>query len=284
MTETADIASALVERLGLSDPPVQVSYLDAPPQGVPQHPQGAPSVCTFFAEGQRSPFWVDLAGHEACEIGAFVLGIPPAGELGTRLMATVGKMQADGYLAVGEEARIPRNPTPPRYVAYGPLGTLPVPPTDVLLFATPRSAMLAMEAAPAPVPMNGRPMCAIVPTLNAGAPVAVSIGCVGSRVYTRMGDDRLIVGIRGDFLEEFVRRLATIQTANEHVAAEDRARRAGYSPAPTAAPRAPIRRRPSRSPRPRHARVGPSARGRAGRRGPRRSRGTLRGTRRTRPG
>ena len=157
------------------------------------------------------------------------MGIAPEGELGARLMATVGKMQADGYLAPGEEAKIARNAKPPRFVAYGPLGSLPVAPTDVLMLATPRSAMLAMEAAQGPVPVNGRPMCAVVPTLHAGAKVAVSIGCIGSRVYTKIGDDRMIVGIRGDFLEEFVRRLGTITTANKHVAEEDRARQAEFS-------------------------------------------------------
>ena len=146
-------------------------------------------------------------------------------------MATIGMMQTEGYLAPGEEAKIPRNATPPKFVAYGPLGTLPMPPTDVLLFASPRSAMLAMEASTAPVPVNGRPMCAVVPTLHAGAPVAVSVGCVGSRIFTNMGDDTMMVGIRGDRLGEFAQRLRTIRSANAAVGAEDQRRKAGYTPA-----------------------------------------------------
>lgn len=280
--EAAGIARSLVKGLGLTAPPVQVSYLEAPPPGIARHPHGAPSVCTFFSEGQRSAFWVDLSGHEACEIGAFVLGIAPAGELGSRLMSTVATMQRDGYLVPGEEARIPRNATPPRYVAYGPLGSLPVPPTNVLLFATPRSAMLAMETAAGPVPVNGRPMCSIVPMLNAGAKVAVSIGCIGSRLYTQMGDDRMVVGIRGDYLEEFVQRLATIATANEHVESEDARRKALYPAPARAGPSATTPRRP-RSP-PRRARVAPSARGRAGTRARRRSTDRRRDRSRRSPG
>lgn len=275
MITSEEIARALVDGLGLTAAPVQVSYLEAPPPGIPPHPHGAPSVCTFFAEGQRNAFWVDLTGHEACEIGAFVLGIPPAGELGTRLMATVSTMQRDGYLAAGEEAHIPRNTTPPRYVAYGPLGTLPVPPTNVLLFVTPRSAMLAMETAGGAVPVNGRPMCSVVPTLNHGAPVAVSIGCIGSRLYTQMGDDRMVVGIRGDYLEEFVRRLATIATANEHVEEEDAHRKAGYHPPKS--PGAPATTTRRRATTPRRARAGPSGRARAGTRARRHSPGRRRG-------
>jgi uncharacterized protein (DUF169 family) len=224
------IARQLTEDLGLTSAPVQVTYLDTPPKGIQEHAGGSPSVCTFFAEGRTKAFYAALPAHEACEVGAFVLGAKPEGELGQRLMATVGMMQKEGYLAVGEEAKIPRNATAPKFVAYGPLGSLPVPPTDVLLFAKPSSAMLAMEAAGGPVPVNGRPMCAVVPTLNNGAGVAVSVGCVGSRIYTQMSDDQMIIGIRGDQLDAFAKRLRTIVSANAAVGAEDRRRKAGYKP------------------------------------------------------
>ncbi|MCI4357495.1 MAG: DUF169 domain-containing protein [Thermoplasmata archaeon] len=225
MNDLSAIAKQLSEDLELDRPPVQVSYLNEAPVGVDHHPGGAPSVCTFFAEGTRRPFYAGLSDHEACEVGAFVLGIPPQGELGARLMGTVGMMQKVGYLAPGEEARIPRNASPPKFVAYGPLGSIAAPPTSVLIFARPRSAMFAMEAAHGPVPMNGRPMCAIVPTLNQGAPVAMSMGCIGSRVFTQMGDDRLVVGVRGDHLESFARRVREIREANAPVANEDTRRR-----------------------------------------------------------
>jgi len=224
--ELQQISTQLVADLGLKAAPVQISYLDAPPTGVALHPGGAPSVCTFFAEGQQRPFYIDQQGHEACEIGAFVLGIPPAGELGGRLMGTLGMMQKEGYLHPGEEAKVAHNASAPRFVAYGPLGSLPMPPTVVLLFAPARAAMLALEAAPeGPVPSNGRPMCAIVPTLNQGAKVALSLGCVGSRIYTSMGDDRVVVGIRGDYLATYAAQLQKVRRANELVAAEDERRK-----------------------------------------------------------
>ncbi len=229
--ENQAIAAQLVRQLELDTPPVQVSYLDAPPKGVPEHPGGVPSVCTFFAFGTEKPFYAGLPAHEDCEIGAYVLGVTPAGELGTRLMGTIGSMQKEGYLNPGEEAHVPHNEHAPKWVAYGPLGSLPVPPTGVLIFARPKSAMLALEAAgsgtdAAPVPMNGRPMCAIMPIMNQGAPVAVSLGCIGSRIYTDIGSDKMVVGIRGDHLAAFARKLETIVRANELVAAEDSARKA----------------------------------------------------------
>ena len=229
--ESRTIADQLIRQLDLPAPPIQISYLDEAPQGVREHPGRVPSACTFFAKGADSPFYAGIRAHEECEVGAFVLGIPPAGDLGRRLEATIGEFQRVGYLAPGEGAAIPHNDRAPKFVAYGPLGSLPVPPTAVLLFARPRSAMLALEAArstpgaPA-VPMNGRPMCAVVPLLNQGAPFALSLGCTGSRIYTGMGDDRMVIAIRGDHLRAFARQLDAIVRANAAVAREDEGRKA----------------------------------------------------------
>jgi len=225
------VADQLTRQLELELPPVQVSYLDHPPKGVPEHPGGVPSVCTFFAFGTRSAFYAGLPKHEDCEIGAFVLGIPPEGAVGGRLMATIGDMQKEGYLNPGEEAKVPHNDHAPKFVAYGPLGTLPCAPTGVLLFTNPHGAMLAAEAAgSAPetwsVPMNGRPMCAIMPILNQGAPVGLSLGCVGSRIYTDLGVDKMVVGVRGDRLTAFANKLERIVRANEFVRSEDASRKA----------------------------------------------------------
>lgn len=229
--ETKAIAAQLMRQLELEIPPVQVSYLDAPPAGVEEHPGGVPSVCTFFAFGTEKPFYAGLPAHEDCEIGAFVLGVPPAGAFGGRLMGTIGSMQMEGYLNPGEEAHVPHNAVAPKWVAYGPLGSLRMPPTSVLIFTRPKGAMLALEAAgsgtdAAAVPMNGRPMCAIMPVLNQGAPVAASLGCAGSRVYTDIGADKMVVGIRGDHLAAFARKLEAIVRANEFVRVEDSARKA----------------------------------------------------------
>ena len=234
--EYARLAAQFTRDLGLDRAPVQITYLDEAPPGIPEHPGGVPSVCTFFAFGSRRAFYAGLPKHEDCEIGAFVLGIPPQGKVGERLMATIGDLQKEGYLNPGEEARVPHNPSPPKFVAYGPLGSLPFPPTGVLLFADAHGAMLAAEAAGSgegadswSVPTNGRPMCAIMPILNQGAPVAMSLGCTGSRIYTDLGVDRLVFGIRGDRLGSFAEKLDRVVRANEFVRREDSARKSRSS-------------------------------------------------------
>ncbi|MGI0053210.1 MAG: DUF169 domain-containing protein [Thermoplasmata archaeon] len=249
----AQMGRALMEGLELDRAPVQISYLPSAPTGIPRHPGGAPSVCTFFAEGTERSFYADLAAHEACEVGAFVLGIPPEGELGDRLRGTLGQMGSREYLSPAEVARVPHNAKPPRFVAYGPLGTLPVPPTTVLALARPRGAMLAAETTGYSAPLLGRPMCSIVPTLVAGTQVAISAGCIGSRIYAGLGDDVVIVGLRGDHLPLFLQRLKRVRAANDWLAGEVRSRKdASSAPTPRRAPRgtrlAP--RRPGSSARP----------------------------------
>lgn len=230
MVDYPAIATQLKRQLGLGMAPVQISYLDEPPAGLPQHEGGVPSVCTFFAFGTEKAFYAALPQHEDCEIGAFVLGVPARGEVGGRLMSSIEMMQKVGYLNPGEETRVPHNTVPPKFVAYGPLGTLPMPPTVVLMFTNPKGAMLATEAAGSgtdakPVPMNSRPMCAIVPIMNQGAPVAVSFGCIGSRIYADLGIDQMVIGVRGDHLAEFAKKLDTIVAANATIGAEDQARK-----------------------------------------------------------
>jgi uncharacterized protein (DUF169 family) len=69
-------------------------------------------------------------------------------------------------------------------------------------------------------------MCSVVPTLNAGAPVAISTGCTGSRLFAGLSDGEMVLGVRGDALPQFAQALRRIRAANEQVLAEDSQRKA----------------------------------------------------------
>ncbi|MHB8352608.1 MAG: hypothetical protein ACYDFT_07990 [Thermoplasmata archaeon] len=235
-TELAGWARELPEGQRLGRAPVQISSLETAPEGV-HPPGGAPSVGTLFAEGTERPFYAALSEHAACEVGAFVLGIPPEGALGDRLQATLGQMVAEGYLPPEEIAPVPHHARAPRFVAYGPLGQLPMAPSGVLLFARPKAAILLLEAAGPSGPLLGRPMGSIVPTLLGGAPVAASAGCVGARLYAGLEDDLMVVGLRGDYLPGFFVRFRRVLAANRWLAEEDgRRRTAAEHPYHAAAP------------------------------------------------
>lgn len=223
----SELSTQMVSDLGLDVPPVQISFTEEPPEGLPRHTGSEPSWCTFWGDARKEAFYVPISGHENCEIGAFVLGLPITGDLGKKLGNTLSWMQEQGYLKPGEEASIPHLAAPPKYVAYAPLGTIATTPTAVVLFARPKGAMVAMEAArrgqssASSIPVMGRPACSVVPTVLRGeVPVAMSLGCAGFRTYVEPGDDKLLIAVRGDHLGEFARTVHELAGANEAVTDE----------------------------------------------------------------
>lgn len=226
------VAELLREDLGLRELPVQLTYLDAPIEGAAKDAGALPSVCSFFMTGMTRPVQAPQSDHQECEIGAFVMGIEPKGPLGDRLMGTVGWMEKVGYLSPGEAMKIPKNAKAPNWVAYAPLGSIPEEPSVVLLTTGPRGLMLVVEATALgrptlpPAPLLARPMCSLVPVLLQGTPVAVSVGCAGSRINTEMPDSEVLVGVRGDALMELADAVHHLKRANEQVWKEDVDRRA----------------------------------------------------------
>ena len=82
-----------------------------------------------------------------------------------------------------------------------------------------RQIMLLSEAARAagafePATTMGRPACAMLPQALATAGSVASVGCIGNRVYTGLGDDELYLAVPGSAVEATLEQLDTILTAN----------------------------------------------------------------------
>jgi uncharacterized protein (DUF169 family) len=88
----------------------------------------------------------------------------------------------------------------------------------VLISCRPAAAMLLNEAAnragvASGAPALGRPTCMALPaSLQHGS--VMSLGCMGNRVYTGLGEDEMYIVLRGRDLEAVVDALSTITTAN----------------------------------------------------------------------
>ncbi len=99
---------------------------------------------------------------------------------------------------------------------------------DVVLFAVkPAAAMLLQEAANRAgvgtgAPALGRPTCMALPAAAQHGAIT-SLGCIGNRVYTGLGDDEMYVVLRGKDLAAIVEALKTIGSAN--AALQDYAKR-----------------------------------------------------------
>ena len=76
----------------------------------------------------------------------------------------------------------------------------------------------------------GRPACAMIPADLGGPTGVTSLGCIGNRVYTGLGDDELYFTIPGPKIGDVVERLATVVDANRALETYHEGRRAIISP------------------------------------------------------
>ena len=115
-----------------------------------------------------------------------------------------------GYLEEAEVPRIPRFDRRATGIVYGPLADLPVEPDAILFWARPVQAMVVREATGGAAwttdptgDFFGRPACAVLPAAVARDGVAFSLGCIGMRMFTGIGDDRILIAVSGAALDRF---------------------------------------------------------------------------------
>jgi uncharacterized protein (DUF169 family) len=217
------IADSLTTRLGLDIPPVALTFTAAPPPGVPTSDGVVPSACAFWRSAESGVFFARASDHFNCPVGAMVMGFDLPESVSAELMELVGKMTACGYISADEPAKIPTNKSRPADgIVYGPLAQFPVPPDAVLLWLKPAQAMIWSEASGGadwscgtPTAVFGRPACAAIPSALGGAQPAISLGCIGMRTFTGIGEDRLLAVIPGERLEAFAEALGKVRTVND---------------------------------------------------------------------
>jgi uncharacterized protein (DUF169 family) len=199
--------------------PVAVTFLDAAPANVAQFSGTEPSGCSFWrlaAEGRV--FYTVPENHFNCAVGAHThnIALSPGREKETE--QTLKMMFDLGYVKPEEVPQIPRLAKAPTAILYAPLGESPVAPDVVLYACKPAAAMLLNEAAgragvSSGIPALGRPTCMALPaTLQHGA--ILSLGCMGNRVYTGLGEDEMYLVLRGKDLAAVADALGVITSAN----------------------------------------------------------------------
>jgi uncharacterized protein (DUF169 family) len=203
----------------LSRPPVAVTFLDEIPLGVKKFEGTEPSGCSFWrlaAEG--AAFYTVPNHHFNCAVGAYTHNIALSPEREQETAQTLKMMFDLGYVKPEEVPQIPRLTKAPAAIVYASLGDAPVAPDVVLFACKPAGAMLLKEAAnragvEAGAPALGRPTCMALPAaLQHGA--ILSLGCMGNRVYTGLGEDELYVVLRGKDLPAVADALEVIMSAN----------------------------------------------------------------------
>ena len=135
------------------------------------------------------------------------------------LQSLVGTMIELQYLRGDEVAGIPHRDRPMQVAAYAPIAEANFAADVVIFRGNVRQTMLLSEAARAAGAFEdgtamGRPACAMLPHALAAASSLASVGCIGNRVYTDLGDDEMYLAVPATLVGPLLEKLETIVTAN----------------------------------------------------------------------
>jgi uncharacterized protein (DUF169 family) len=223
VTDYRELEQRISRAAGLAHRPVAVAFLDAPPANVDAFAGTVPSGCSFWrlAAGGRT-FSTVPSDHFNCAVGSYTHNIDLSPERSGETMQTLGMMFNVGYIRPEEVASIPRLPSTPGSIVYAALADSPVTPSVVMFRCRPASAMLLQEAAAragrsGSLPPLGRPTCMALPAALAHG-TTTSLGCIGNRIYTDLGEDELYVAVREADLTAVADALDLIASANTELA------------------------------------------------------------------
>jgi len=235
VTALSSISDSLVQSLDLELPPVALARAAAPPSGVREFQGIVPSSCAFWRRAEQEVFYASAAQHFRCPVGAMVMGFDLPDPVKDELMQLVGVMVETGYMQTSEPPRIPHldGGAPKTGVVYGPLQRFPITPEFVLLWVTPRQAMLLTESSGSchwttsePAGVAGRPACAAIPLAASRQASVLSLGCTGMRTYTEIAPERALAVIPYAALSSLAGRLTRMSAVNGVIGSFHAARKA----------------------------------------------------------
>lgn len=235
-TDYRTLSKSLTDALALSVPPLAITFSPEAPEGVPVFEAATPEPtpdgrtgrvsagCVFWMRATDRTFTTEPADHGNCNVGSLTHGLRTLEEAGQG--ADVAALVDAGWVTPDQFPMIPTVKTRPGAITYGPLADTPIEPDVVFLRLDAKQAMIFHDAVPE-LRLEGKPQCHIIPMAHEQGEVAVSVGCMLSRVRTGMPPSQLTCAIPARRLSEVVERLAATRAADDAVAryaAEDKRR------------------------------------------------------------
>jgi uncharacterized protein (DUF169 family) len=226
-TDFARLSRDLVDALGLQSPPLAIRFSDEPPPGVPAYdapmpPPTAdgrtgrvPAGCVFWMKATGRTFTTVAEDHGNCSVGSVTHGFKTLAEVADRSDLCV--LVDSGWVTREVFPQIPAVTRSYRHVTYGPLAETPAEPDVVFLRLNAKQAMVLSDALPG-LRFEGKPQCHIIPVAKEQNQVAVSVGCMLSRVRTAMPNTEMTCAIPGSRLAEVVQRVKTTGAVDGAVA------------------------------------------------------------------
>lgn len=221
-------AAELNQLLGLQTPPLAITFANHAPPGVErfesQVPEPmadgrtgkVPAGCVFWMEAATRTFTTAPDDHGNCSVGSLTHGLKSIEEVAGN--SDVAAILESGWVTLDVVPLIPVVKEKYSRITYGPLAETSVDPDVVFLRINGRQAMILSDAVPG-LKFEGKPQCHIIPMAKEHNAVAVSVGCMLSRVRTGMSNNEMTCAIPADRLGEIVGLLKTTAAADNAVAA-----------------------------------------------------------------
>ena len=216
LTQYQAIGSEMHQLLNLENPPVGISFAEAPPSGTRKNDESVPSGCVFWIRGLKDNLYTDQKDHANCNIGSFTHGFLAPEDVSLDACVDIALFDKTGYFPASEFGGVPRMSKPPRYVAYGPMPNIAFEPDVVLVVCNPQQAMMMGESV-SDAKLMGAPTCQAIPFAYNEHRVGMSLGCVTNRIRTGIKPTEMVVTIPRDHLPAFVEKLRMRVRANNEV-------------------------------------------------------------------
>ena len=218
----------LRDLLGLAVPPIAIAFLSHVPDGIVgierKHPPAtadgrtgaAAASCVFWIDATRGVFATTAEDHGNCSVGGLTHGFKTMEEIAGN--ADVAALCEAGWVTPDAVAKIAVVRDKPKSVVYGPLRDMPMEPSVILLRLNGKQQMLLHDAWPT-LRFEGKPQCHIIPIAEESGEIAVSVGCMLSRVRTGMSNNEVTCAIPASRVSLLIERLRAARVADNAVAA-----------------------------------------------------------------
>ncbi|HEX5734169.1 MAG TPA: DUF169 domain-containing protein [Blastocatellia bacterium] len=222
------LASELSELLKLQSPPLAITFSNAAPAGVAPFeartpepmPDGrtgkVPAGCVFWVEAADKTFTTRPEDHGNCSVGSLTHGLKTIEEVAGN--SDVAVLVESGWVTMEVVPQIPVVKERSEFITYGPLAEASGDPDVVFMRLNSKQVMVLHDAMPG-LKFEGKPQCHIIPMAKENNDVAVSVGCMLSRVRTNLPNSEMTCAIPGARLQEVVDRLKATVVADLRVAA-----------------------------------------------------------------
>lgn len=227
-TNYVRLSQALTDILKLAVPPIALTFLEAPPAGMPRVAGAMPAPtadgrtgaaaagCVFWMMATDKTFVTVAADHGNCSVGSVTHGFKTLAEVAKN--ADVGALVESNWVTPEDFRKVAVVTRKPGAIVYGPLAETKLDPDVVFLRINGKQMMLLHDACP-DLRIEGKPQCHIVAVAKEKGEMVASTGCMLSRVRTGMSNNEVTFALPAGRLAELVERLKAAQAADLRVAA-----------------------------------------------------------------